>query len=133
LLTKDVAMEETIQQPPSKANWLGGVIAWLVRTGAWVLMFSWLLSYFGQHFYIAELLSNFRLQFLILLGVALLLTFFAGAKRLLLVCLLLAFAFSCQETLRIYLPADQPPAGKTKIRLMSFNADVISVNKNGGR
>ena len=119
-------MEETLEQPPQKARRISGAITWLMRTGMWLLLGGWLLSYFGQHFYIAELLSNFRLQFLILFGVALLLTYFARAKRLLLICLLVAFGFSAQETLRIYLPADQPVPGKTKVRLMSFNVWAVN-------
>ncbi|QEG21545.1 endonuclease/exonuclease/phosphatase family protein [Mariniblastus fucicola] len=99
---------------------------WLIRAGMWSLLLAYLFSFFGQRFFVAELLANFRTQFLVLLVVAVQLTKFSRTSWLLLICLLLATAWAGWETGRIYLPASQPPAGKTSLRLMSFN--VLATN-----
>ena len=119
-------MEQALPQSAPQPNRFSNAIRWILRAGIWLLLFAWLFSYFGAYFYVAELFSNFRLQFLVLIFVALLLSRIAHARRLLTICLLIALAWSCQETFRIYLPADQPPAGESVVRLMSFN--ILATN-----
>ena len=97
------------------------VLRWLMRCGMWILLVAWLFSFFGQQFFVAELLSNFRVQFFGLFLVALLLTSLAKTRWLLLTCLFIAFAWSGWETLQLHLAGSQPSSGRTRIRLMSFN------------
>ncbi len=112
--------------PKHKSGWLIRAIRTFARIGLWILLLAWLLSYFGQRFYLAELLANFRVQFLVLFGVGLMVTVLARARWLLATCLALAFAWSCIEVGQIFFRADQPSPGETKIRVMSYN--VLATN-----
>ena len=113
---------------PEKANVsrFAAAIRGLVRLGMWLLLLAFLFSFFGQRFFIAELLANFRTHFGVLLLVSLLVTRFAKASWLLFVCLFFATVFSVWETGQLFLPAEQPAAGETKVRLMSFNVLATS-------
>ena len=98
----------------------------LLRLGMWALLLAYLFSFFGQRFFVAELLSNFRFQFLILFVIALVLAKPLKASWLLFTCMFFASAWSGWEMGQLYLPATQPKAGKTVLRVMSFN--VLTIN-----
>lgn len=119
-------MEQALQPSSPNPNRLAGVARGFLRMCLWGLLLCWVLSYFGKHFYYAELLSNFRLQFLMLFCASVLLLRLARVRGLLLVGLLIGFAWSCCETFSIWLPTEQPAAGQTALRLMSFN--ILATN-----
>lgn len=77
-------------------------------------------SFFGRHIYVAELISNFRLQILLVMLPCVVLLF-SCRKWSWGIVTLIAAAWSTAAVLGIYLPADQPPAGPQKIKIMSFN------------
>lgn len=92
----------------------------------WLALAVFGFSFFGQYFFLAELLANFRMQFFGLFVVA---TVFSAWKRfgwLLTVCLCSSMIWTGFGVVNNFLPADQPFAGKTKIRVMSFN--VLAIN-----
>jgi len=120
------AMDET-DQTLSKPSRFWSACRLLMRLGMWALLLAWLFSFFGQQFFVAELLSNFRFQFFGLFAISLLLTWPARAKWLLFTCLFFAVVWSGWETTQLFLPAKQPTAGTTKVRLMSFNALATNV------
>jgi endonuclease/exonuclease/phosphatase (EEP) superfamily protein YafD len=119
----DVPLDTT----PIKANRFGTRVRWCLRMGMWLSLFAYLFSFFGQRFYWAELLTNFRIQFLVLFVVLILLARPAKVSKLLAVCLAIAVAWSGWESGQTYLPAQQPAAGDTRIRVMSFN--VLATNE----
>ena len=121
-------MDETLDPPPQKPSRFWSASRWLMRCGIWILLLAWLFSFFGQQFFIAELLSNFRVQFFALFVASLLIAKPIRLRWLLFTCLILAVAWSGWETGELYLPADQPVAGKTRLRLMSFN--TLATNEN---
>lgn len=79
-----------------------------------------LLSQFGRYFFIAELLGNFRVQMILL-------TLFSACVCWVIhrnyLCFLLATATIWNLVLfsAIYLPADQPPPGDQRLKVMSYN------------
>ncbi len=115
-----------VDSAPKKANRFATLVRWLLRTGMWVAIFAYLFSFFGQRFFWAELLTNFRVQFMVLFVVLILLARFAKVSKLLAVCLAIAVAWSGWESGQFYLPAQQPAAGETLVRVMSFN--VLAIN-----
>ena len=112
--------------PPRQSSRFLATVRWLLRAGMWISIFAYLFSFFGQRFFFAELLANFRIQFLVLFVVLLVLSRFAKSSASLVVCLAIACAWAGWESGQFYLPVQQPPAGKTTIRLMSYN--VLATN-----
>lgn len=115
--------EDPVSQSPSRI-WNG--VRSLLRFGMWFCIFTYLLSFFGKLFFVAELLTNFRFHFLVLFVFLVLLSRLVKASRFLVVCLVLATIWTGWESGRIYLPAVQPLAGDQKIRVMSYN--VLATN-----
>lgn len=110
----------------------------LIATAVVILSFFplglFLFSLLGRHFFLAELVGNFRAQILVLLlPFPLLLWILKRPKWSLL--LAVAMAWCAIGVFSIYLPGAQPPAGPQKLKLMSFNVwdenqddqDVIAV------
>lgn len=88
-------------------------------------MLAVIASFFGEHFFVSELLVNFQLQLAIILsGIAILLFCFA-ARRWAGVTMLTACASIIPLALALT-PTVNPPAGPNQIKLMSFN--VFAVN-----
>ncbi len=85
-----------------------------------VLITVFAFSLYGKYFFIAELLSNFRAQLLVSL-----ITCTVGAicfQRWWIGILLVIASIWCSAgVLSVYLQVEQPPPGKTKIRIMSHN------------
>ena len=82
-------------------------------------------SFFGRWSDWAELLVNFQVQFLVMLVPCPALLFWFGARRR--AALLAAIAICCGWGVgKIYLPAIQPPAGPSSLRIMSYN--VLGTN-----
>lgn len=79
-----------------------------------------LLSQFGRYFFIAELLGNFRVQMILLTLFSTCVCWVTHRQYL---CLFLAAATIWNLILfsAIYLPADQPPPGEQRFKVMSFN------------
>ncbi len=98
----------------------------MLRAGMWLTIFTYLFSFFGQRYFVAELLANFRIQFLVLFVFLLILSRFAKAGWPLIAGLAIVFAWTGWESGQLYIPVQQPPAGKTKIRVMSYN--VLGTN-----
>ncbi len=84
-------------------------------------------SYCGRYSHLAELISNFRLQIVLMLGCACLVVLMFGYRRWAGVLLVMALAIGLGFA-REYLPGTNPPAGSRTIKLMSFN--VYESNKN---
>jgi len=118
--------ESASVQSESKPGRLGSAVRWLLRSGMWLLLAAYLFSFFGQRFFVAELLSNFRFQFLILFIFAVILARPLKASWLLFTCMFFSAAWSGWEMGQLYLPAKQPNPGKTVLRVMSFN--VLATN-----
>lgn len=119
-------MDEPELPEKAKVSRFASAIRGLMRLGMWLLLLAFLFSFFGQQFFIAELLANFRTHFGLMFLVSLIATRFVKASWLLFICLFFAAAFSVWETGRLFLPGEQPAAGATKIRLMSFNVLATS-------
>ena len=118
----DESMNESapVQSEP-RPGFVWPAVRWLLRCGMWLLLLAYLFSFFGQRFFVAELLSNFRYQFLILFIFATILARPLKASWLLFTCMVFATAWSGWETGQLFLPVKQPEAGKTVFRVMSFN------------
>ena len=91
-----------------------------------VLITVFAFSLYGRHFFIAELLSNFRAQIL-----AVLVIFTAGAicfqRWWIGILLVIATIWCSTGVLSVYLQIEQPPPGENKIRIMSHN--VLADNR----
>jgi len=112
--------------PPRKTNRFWASVCLLLRFGMWISIFTFLFSFLGPRFYVAELLTSFRFQFLVLFAVLMLLSRVAQVGKLLLVCLVIVTGWAGWESGRLYLPVQQPAAGETTVRVMSYN--VLDTN-----
>lgn len=120
-------MNESVSaQSETTPSRFGNSARWLIKSGMWLLLVAFVLSFFGQRFLVAELLSNFRTQFCVMFLAALLLTRPAKTSWLLFACLVFAAALTTWETGKLFLPVEQSAAGQTKIRVMSFNVLAVS-------
>lgn len=119
-------MDQALPTTPATPKRFGRAARWILRACLWALLACEVFSYLGTFFFYADILSNFRLQFFLLFGAAVLLCYFARVRGLLLIGLLAALAWSGLETFSIWLPAQQPAAGETVVRLMSFN--ILATN-----
>ena len=115
------------QEPSNGAARLAGSFFGTVFAAvSLVLITIFAFSLYGRHFFVAELLSNFRAQILVALVI-----FTAGAicfQRWWIGFLLVIATIWCSTgVLSVYLQIDQPPPGKNKIRIMSHN--VLADNR----
>jgi len=101
----------------------------LFNCGCWILIATFLFSFFGKQFFLADLLSNFRVHFLIALVASLLLTLKADRTSWLLKFLLaVVTGWTGFTVVSLWFPAAQLPPGQTQFRVMSFN--VLAHNQN---
>ena len=115
------------QEPSNGAASLAGSFFGAVFAAvSLVLITVFAFSLSGRHFFLAELLSNFRAQLLVALVI-----FTAGAicfQRWWIGFLLVIATIWCSTgVLSVYLQIEQPPPGKNKIRIMSHN--VLADNR----
>lgn len=91
-------------------------------------LFAAVASFFGQHFFLSELLVNFQLQLAIILFAIALFSFGAGIRRW--AALLFVAAIGTLIPLALALaPAENPPEGPRTIKLMSFNVYAVNPTK----
>lgn len=119
-------MDESVLPAKSNASRLWAFCRWLMRSAIWISVFAYLFSFFGERFFVAELLANFRVHFFVLFLILLVVAGFAKPSKLILACLVVATLLTGWETGKVFLPAYQPTAGSRKVRIMSFN--VLSTN-----
>ena len=93
----------------------------LFKSGCWILLLAFAFSFFGQYFFLADVLANFKVHFLILLVIGLLLSLNSNRGGLLKLALAMAIGWAAFDIGALWIDASQPPAGKTQIRVMSFN------------
>lgn len=98
----------------------------MAQAGIWLILALFVFSFFGQHFFLAELLANFRKQFFGLFLVAAIVSVSKQFGWLISVCSLLALIWTGVGVANDLLPAAQPAAGQTRIRVMSYN--VLAIN-----
>ena len=113
------------KSPLQKLTWL-----WSKRLalfGAFAALGIFAFSHFGRYFFLAEIISNFRAQLLVLLLASLVVAMLL-AKRKLFAALVLAILWCSIGVLTVWLPGQQPLAGSKKIKIMSFN--VWTNNRN---
>jgi endonuclease/exonuclease/phosphatase (EEP) superfamily protein YafD len=93
----------------------------------WAIFAAFLFSFFGRWFFVAELLSNFRFQFGVLLLVAAFWSLVPKANWFSSICFLVASVWALGEVCQCWMPAVQPNAGPDRLRVMSFN--VLATNE----
>ena len=109
----------------------GAGIAWLRRLLVFISvppLLASVASFFGQHFFLSELLVNYQFQLAVILFVIALLSFGSGIRRWATV-LVFASIGVCIPLALALAPAENPTAGSRTIKLMSFNVYVDNVTK----
>ena len=86
-------------------------------------------SFFGKHFFVAELFVNFQLQIAIALAVLALFSLMGGMRRWSMLLVLAAIATTIPLATALA-PAENPQAGPRTIKLMSFNVYTVNPTKN---
>ncbi len=99
----------------------------LLTLGGWILLATFLFSLFGKQFFLADILSNFRVHFLIALTIGLLLSLKSNRGWLLKLSLAIATGWAGFQIASLWFAPPQPTPGKTQIRIMSFN--VLATNE----
>ena len=104
----------------------GSFFGAIFAAASFVLICVFTFSLCGRYSYVAELVSNFRAQILVVLVIC---TFGAVCFQRWWTGILLVIAtiWCSIGVLSVYLQVEQPPAGDTKIRIMSHN--VLSGNR----
>ena len=119
-------MDESELSKQATPSRIVSAIRRLARFGMWMLLLVFLFSFFGHKFFAAELLANFRTHFFAAFLVALLLSRVAKTSWLLFTCMFFATVFLVWDVGQVFLPGEQPAAGTTKIRVMSYNVLATS-------
>jgi len=106
-------------------------LRWLTKlgllSGCWLAIGLFLFSFFGRYFFVAELISNFRLQLMFMLGASAIIAM--GLSHRMVAGVATVGAVLCLGSmLSFYLPSENPPAGNQKLKLMSYN--VLASNFN---
>lgn len=119
--------ETPVKDPSSKLFPNFGVIISRVAIAVAMLplaLFAY--SLLGRYFFFAELVSNFRVQIMMMLLPFALLTL---SMRRWWLCGLIGFAviWCMAGTVWIHLPSSQPPAGPKKLKIMSYN--ILGTNE----
>lgn len=111
--------KDPLEQRPVSDRW------WFVRSlwkfFAIFVLALFVFSQFGKVFFLAELLSNFRVQMILLTLVTALICWRPGRQSRMALMLLAATLWNAVLVGLIFVPGNQPPPGPKKIKIMSFN------------
>ena len=108
------------------ASLAGSFFGAVIAAASFVLIVVFSFSLCGRYSHVAELVSNFRAQMLVGLvvctvGAICFQRWWTG------ILLVIATVWCSSGVLSVYLQVEQPPAGDTKIRIMSHN--VLTINR----
>ena len=108
------------ESEPTTRHARGSFFAKCLGVLAWIPVALFVFSQLGRYFFVAEIINNFRCQLMFLMMLFVILLLIRRERARALVVAIFA-AWSMMGVASIYLPADQPPAGPQKIKIMSLN------------
>ena len=114
-----------ISPPQEKPNLTFAIFWAAIYAAMLVPLLLFVASLLGRHFYLCELIGNFRAYILAMLIPCGLLLWFTGKRKRALM-FGAASLWSCLGVLTPFLPQTQPPQGNDVVKIMSFN--VLGTN-----